>query len=193
MAKRKKWIIKDFLSQGITLFCGIKSLGKTRLLLNIVKSLARGEEVFEEYKAVKHSVLFIGMKDSMSTMASRLKRACDGEPVPENIEIMFRFPDFGLDLYLANRPDIKLVVIDNFMELQVTKFVLKGLQEITKAHGVAIILGCNSIMDVPEEIKSAADTTMILFGDNNKKFDIMLHVFDGADTEAEPKEINLYW
>lgn len=131
-APRPVFFIEGFLPQGAHLLNAFSKVGKSRLLLQLLVALSRGED-FMGRRTVKSGCLYLALEDELMDYQSRLADLLKGEPAPDNLLILCKedfpgmktptldpatSPNGGLIEFLEDQlrkhPDIKIIGIDVF-------------------------------------------------------------------------------
>ena len=123
-------------------------------------AVARGED-FLGYKTRQCSVLYLDLETSEQLQKKRLEKALHGEPVPKNFYLETETDPIGKDFceqiesYLAEDPDIGIVVVDVFQMIRSAAKTYKEseyehayrdfapLNALTQKYHISIILVCH--------------------------------------------------
>lgn len=171
-SERKGWKLSELLSakfepsriyvdrllpEGLCLFYADPKLGKSMLLSNMMISLARGEYVFNKYKANQCSVLYVDFEQSAERGEYRWRRVLGNRIAPDNLHVYFeweRMDNGGMDelrRFLDMHPDVGVVVLDvlnSFWPIgeppgqtayQKDYYVMSKLAQLAKDYKIAIV------------------------------------------------------
>lgn len=194
-----EYIIPGRVTVGIVLFVGPPKLGKSWYCLGLGLTWAG------EFK-----ILYMALEDTARRLQKRLRIVLDGRPAPKNFLISTTWPklDEGglqqLELFLAENPDCKLIMIDTLAKIRHKRnknnglyeddySALTGLKSIADKHGIAIMVVHHVNKSKPTDIletvsgttglTGAADTIMIL-GRDRGQADGTLYI-TGRDIEEQ--------
>lgn len=121
-----KWLIKDLIPKGLTVFGGQSKIGKSYLTLNMSLHLAQNKYMFADqtmsaYKGAKGPVLYLALEDPKARMKSRMEKI---DPDPDLKLLKWYFKVFwsfeklykgglnDLEEWLKKSKRPKLIVID---------------------------------------------------------------------------------
>lgn len=148
------------LVEGTCILSAKPKLGKSWLALAMCLALASGED-FLGRKTEKCSTLYLDLETSEVIQKKRLTKALHGRPVPKNFYLETETDSLGngfveqIEAYLAEDPNIGLVVIDvfqiirsgtkNFKETEYEHAYrdITPLNELAQRHHISIILVCH--------------------------------------------------
>src|SRR5262249_46932510 len=111
-----RFLVPGLIVDGLTLLAGRPKVGKSWLALDLSVAIAQGGQ-FLGREAVQAGVLYLGLEDSPGRIKKRLSDL-RLTSAPSGLEFLFklqRLDDRGaeeLALWLADRQDVKLVVVD---------------------------------------------------------------------------------
>jgi hypothetical protein len=207
-----KWIVPDYLPEGLTLFAGKPKIGKSWLVLNIALAVARGKEVLGKF-VEQGDVLYCGLEDGLRRMQSRVSKILPlNRDWPANFTFRHRLDPLdagGLDVietWLRDHPNRRLVVIDTLGRVKGMKAARKelyqydyrlmaGLQELATRYRVAIVVvhhvRKSNAEDVLDQVSGttgiagAADTVIVL---GRTQHGVRLYL-RGRDAEEQDKTI----
>ncbi len=118
------WIVRDLLTEGLTVFAGMLKAGKSFLITNIALAIAEGRPVLGQTEVRQGRVLYITPDDKHEARLRkrlRLMRQGRTEAIPFDIATTWTPLDKGgieeIGEYLDYYPDTKLVVIDVLMSV----------------------------------------------------------------------------
>lgn len=185
-----RWIIPDFLPEGLVLLGGRPKIGKSLLALLMAKSIGEGTGFLNRKVETGH-VLYLALEDNSSRLSYRITK----QQWRSDAKVQFEtsWPDLGYEGYeklsqlLAQR-SFSLVVVDtlsramDFNQLSVSdsSYILGNLQKLALEHHLSILIidhlrktGERSLdsLDVIEEILGStgkvavADAILGLFGE----------------------------
>ena len=186
-----KWIVPDYLPEGLAVFAGKPKIGKSWWMLGVALGVARGTEVLGKF-VQQGDVLYCGLEDGKRRMHARVTKVL-GHAIkqwPANFTFRERLNALdagGLDTieaWLVAHPNRRLVVLDTYGKVRGMKnareeqyqydYRLVGsLQELATKYSVAIVLvhhvrksgDAEDILDTicgSTGIAGAADTPMVL-------------------------------
>lgn len=117
--KRVKWIVEDFLSQGLTVLAGAPKVGKSWFVMQLCMCVAKSEP-FWGLKTNGGTVLYFALEDGVQRLQKRLYTLTD-EPSPKlhfALDVASMSDDLELEReigsFFLTYPDLRLVVIDTF-------------------------------------------------------------------------------
>jgi hypothetical protein len=185
-----KWIVQDYIPEGLTVFAGRPKIGKSWLMLNVALGVARGTEALGKF-VQKGDVLYCGLEDGERRMRSRVEKIL-GPAIkdwPANFTFRHRLDPIdagGLDTieqWLIAHPKRRLVVIDVLGRVRGMKNareeqyqydyrLIAALQELATRYSVAIVVvhhvrktDAEDVLDTVSGttgIAGAADTVIVL-------------------------------
>jgi hypothetical protein len=185
-----KWVVPEFIPEGLTVFAGRPKIGKSWLILNVALGVARGTEALGKF-IERGDVLYCGLEDGRRRMRSRVAKIL-GPAIkgwPANFTFRHRLDplDAGgletIEEWLTANPNHRLVVIDTLGRVRGMKNVreeqyqydyrlIGGLQELATRYGVAIVIvhhvrksDAEDVLDTVSGttgIAGAADTVVVL-------------------------------
>ena len=185
-----KWIVPEYIPEGLTVFAGKPKIGKSWLMLGTALGVARGTETLGKF-VQKGDVLYCGLEDGKRRMQSRVEKVL-GPSIstwPENFIFRDRLDPLdagGLDVieqWLITHPNRRLVVIDTLARVRGMKNIreeqyqydyrlLGSLHELTTRYRVAIVVvhhvrktDAEDVLDTVSGttgIAGAADTVIVL-------------------------------
>lgn len=118
-----QYIIDGILPVGLGGISAKSKLGKSWLALQVAVAVARGDN-FLGFKSNKRGVLYIDLENTPSLTQERLRTVLDGRDAPKNLYFAHDFNLMGegfeedLIKFLADKPDVKLVIIDVFQKVK---------------------------------------------------------------------------
>lgn len=154
------------LVEGTCILSAKPKLGKSWLALSMCLAVANGED-FLGYHTRKCSTLYLDLETSESLQQRRLKKALNGEPVPKNFYLDTETNAIGngfteqIEAYLAEDPDIGVVVIDVF---QIIRTPSRGVKETEYEHAYRDLTPLN-------ELAQKHHITIILVSHDRKAVD----------------------
>jgi hypothetical protein len=136
-----------FLVEGTCVLSAKPKLGKSWLALAMCIAVANGDD-FLGYKTEKCSTLYLDLETSETLQQRRLRKVLNGAPVPKNFYLETDTDTIGngfceqIEAYLAEDPNIGLVVIDVF---QIIRSAAKGIKETEYEHAYRDITPLNEL------------------------------------------------
>ncbi len=117
-----EFIIKDIFAVGLTFLYGKPKLGKSWLALDLAVAVAAGGSALSKEKCNKHSVLYLALEDTESSMQKRLceKQSLYTDEIDSSLLIQTEFSRWyeggkdALEQRLESNKNIRLVIIDTF-------------------------------------------------------------------------------
>lgn len=182
------WLILNILTAGLTILAGRPKSGKSWLALNFAAAIAYAGKALGTISVDKHTVLYIGLEDTLRRLNSRLEMMIEqGKQFPENLLLTTEFPaikENGIEYLqeiINDTPDLKLIVIDTLEKFikrngresySEDYLVTAELQKIAIKNNIAIVVIHHTRKmqtDVPLDdvsgtsgLTGAADTIMVL-------------------------------
>jgi hypothetical protein len=152
-----KFIVKDFIAEGLTLFAGKPKIGKSWLLLHIAHEVAIGGYTLGGLSCEQGDVLYCALEDNQRRLQRRMTKLFDIEAWPSNLTFaceMPRLANGGIKfikdwIEKAQRP--RLVIIDTLAMVRsparkdqssydADYAAVKELRDLAAEHGIAIII-----------------------------------------------------
>ena len=116
-----KFLVKDFLPQGLHLVAGLPKAGKSWLLLLLCLKVAKSEP-FWHYQTEKGTVLYLCLEDSFNRVYQRLGDLTEDAPDNLHFAIMADSLADGLlsqiEMFITEHPDTNLIVIDTLQKVR---------------------------------------------------------------------------
>jgi hypothetical protein len=154
-----RWVVEDFLGEGLTLLSGRPKAGKSVLSMQLAIAVARGEQFLGRFAATKGSVLYVSIDDPSERRLQRHFQELGGGDRVVGIEIVTVLPDIengGLNRLdqilqvMAEHEPAKLIVIDSLTAIRGTsrsKDLIKGdydtmtrIRSVGTRHGPAVLV-----------------------------------------------------
>ncbi len=152
---REDWIINNILKPGLTILSAKSKVGKSWMSLDMAVSVARGTE-FLGNKTTQGKVLYMDLENGEALGQERLILQTDGTDIPEDLFIVFEFPQMGdsfyedLEDFVVKNPGIKLIIIDVLKKVWKSKRTnqsddeyvyetLAPLKDFAKKHNLSIV------------------------------------------------------
>lgn len=117
-----KWIIRNYVPEGLTLVAGAPKIGKSWLTLGLAIATAQPKEtgVFLGYLPVESSgdVLYLALEDSLRRIKARLFKLCKDEQFPDRLEFWTTIPTLSqgglakLEYWIKTKANPRLIVVD---------------------------------------------------------------------------------
>jgi hypothetical protein len=206
-----RWIVPDYLPEGLTVFAGRPKIGKSWMMLGVALAVARGRETLGKF-VEGGDVLYCGLEDGKRRMHARVTKVLGptNKIWPDNFTFRYRLDALdagGLDTieqWLIDHPNRRLVVIDTLGKVRGMKqpreeqyqydYRLVGaLQELATRYSVAIAVihhvrktDAEDVLDTisgTTGIAGAADNCMVL---GKTAYGVRLYV-RGRDAEEQDK------
>lgn len=118
-----RYLVEKILSMGTSILVAPSKLGKSWLVLYMGLCIAAGIP-WMGYATMQCGVLYCALEDSMSRLQDRMRKVLNGIKPPEQFYFLTDLPtvDNGLfkalDQYLAQYPNIKLIIIDTLQKVR---------------------------------------------------------------------------
>jgi RecA-family ATPase len=153
-----KYVVRDYIVEGLTLLAGRPKLGKSWLMLDIGLAVARGETCLSGVKCQQGDVLYLALEDNERRLQNRMTRLLGyAHEWPECFHYVTEWPRAdagGLEeirkwITTANKP--RLVVVDilamfrprrrkDQQPYEADYEAIQALQAIASETGVAIVI-----------------------------------------------------
>jgi replicative DNA helicase len=144
-----RWIIKDLIGEGLTMFNGSPKIGKSWFALNLAIAAASGGRFLGDLPATPTDTLYLALEDTERRIHNRLKKL--KAPENDNLKIATQWRDgyIGLENYLKANKGTGLVIIDTlarFAQIEdmndysITTNAMARLKRIADDLSVSIIL-----------------------------------------------------
>ncbi len=154
--QKMEGVIEGILTPGLNILAAPKKRGKSWLALYMALCIA-GKEDFWGRKTSHGKVLFFALEDNRSRIKSRIDILLDDEDAPEELLVSYSTGYAGngfykdLDIFLQEKGDIKLVVIDVLQKIRSGKNLQQSeyehdysdigkLKSIADKHGISILV-----------------------------------------------------
>ena len=73
-----RWVVRGFLSEGLTILAGKVKSGKSWLMLGIALSIAAGTPILGSYDAERFAVLYLALEDNKRRLQYRIRKLVSG-------------------------------------------------------------------------------------------------------------------
>ena len=119
-----RFVVKDFLSQGLNILAGQAKVGKSWMMLDLCIKVAKGEKFFG-FDTEKSTVLYLCLEDSPNRIRDRMVKLTD--TAPANLHFAVMADNLAGDLtkqiesFIDKHPDTSLVVIDTLQKIRKAK------------------------------------------------------------------------
>ncbi len=167
------WIVKDLITEGITVLAGMLKAGKSYLVVNIGLAVAEGRQALGTHDVKQGRVLYITPDDKQQArLRARIKQMREGrtDAIPFDIATNWTLLDEGgteeIAEYLDYYPDTQMVIIDVLMS------VLPGISEDANAY--------DRIYQKLEPLKRLAQERHIAIV-------LVMHMNKGGKTDSNPR------
>lgn len=153
--QKDNFIIDGLLAPGLTILAGPKKRGKSWLVLLMALYIAFGWD-FWGRRTIRQNVLYMALEDNDKRIKDRLNTLLDDDDAPEGLDITYqigckeKLAD-GLDKYLSDQKDTKVVIIDVLQKIRTGKKAgqseyehdyeeLTAIKRIADKHQAAVIV-----------------------------------------------------
>lgn len=82
-----RFVVKDFLSQGLNILAGQAKVGKSWMMLDLCIKVAKGEKFFG-FDTEKSTVLYLCLEDSPNRIRDRMVKLTDTAPANLHFAVM---------------------------------------------------------------------------------------------------------
>ena len=119
-----RFVVKDFLSQGLNILAGQAKVGKSWMMLDLCIKVAKGEKFFG-FDTEKSTVLYLCLEDSPNRIRDRMVKLTDAAPA--NLHFAVMADNLAGDLtkqiesFIDKHSDTSLVVIDTLQKIRKAK------------------------------------------------------------------------
>lgn len=119
-----KWIISDYLAEGLVILAGKPKLGKSWLALGLAYAVATGGKALNAIEVDQGDVLCLALEDTRRRLQVRMKAIRQGDPPTERLHFRTAWPrlnDGGLEMirvWLQSKPEARLVIVDTFAKVK---------------------------------------------------------------------------
>ena len=145
-----RFVVKDFLSQGLNILAGQAKAGKSWMMLDLCIKVAKGEKFFG-FNTEKSTVLYLCLEDSLSRIRERVMKLTD--MAPSNLHFAVMADNLSgeltkqIDSFIDKHPDTSLVVIDTLQKVRKVKGnmyagdykVISILKRLAERQGISIV------------------------------------------------------
>jgi hypothetical protein len=152
-----KYVVPDYIVEGLTLFAGKPKVGKSWLLLHVAFAVAEGGFTLGNVQCEQGDVLYCALEDNPRRLQSRLTKLFGTDNWPAKLDFICEMPrlaEGGLDFIKswiegAARP--RLAIVDTLAMVRMPKrgdqspyeadyAAVKELREMALKYGIAIVL-----------------------------------------------------
>jgi len=107
-----EWVVPNLIGQGLTLLNGAPKIGKSWIVLQLAIASGAGGKFLSCMDVKKTDTLYLALEDTKQLLQERLKKL--NAPKLNNVKIHTQWKGgvMGLEGYLKNNGNIKLVIID---------------------------------------------------------------------------------
>lgn len=118
-----RFIVQDYIAEGLTLLAGKPKVGKSWLAMEIGLAVASGTVCLGNVQCEQGDVLYLALEDNERRLDSRIKKVWTletmaGRPVPPNLYLATEWPRAnaggiaGIRQWIAAHPAARLIIID---------------------------------------------------------------------------------
>lgn len=117
-----KWVLKDFIPEGLTLFCGRPKVGKSWFMLGLAQAVAEGSRYFGT-DVEQGDVLYLALEDNHRRLQRRLSRLWSPVPLGDSFQLSIRHPRLpealkGIVEWYKSVERPRLVIIDTLAKVR---------------------------------------------------------------------------
>jgi hypothetical protein len=119
-----RWIVPDYIPQGLILVHSKPKVGKTRMTDSLGIAVAAGGRFLGKIPVNQSGVLMLYLEDTERSARARLIAACPENAFPPALTYTFDFPGVNegglryIAIFLKEHPDCRLVVIDTLQMIR---------------------------------------------------------------------------
>lgn len=153
-----KWIVPNFVPEGLTLFAGKPKIGKSWFVLDMAITVARGGYMLGETQCEQGDVLYAALEDTQADMKERgLMIAPNTDEWPRRLFIRHELPALSegglekIEAWIKRAENPRLIIIDTLVKVsadrsanktqyQADSALLDGLKKLAGEHRLAIVV-----------------------------------------------------
>lgn len=212
-----KWIINDFLPEGLTLIAGRPKIGKSWLMMGLSVAVAKGDYFLGSIKVQQSRVLYLALEDNVRRLNSRLKLVLRGKSAPSNLHLYTEWPRVDqngiklIEKFIEKYPDTRLIIVDTLAKLK-SKAVnrnktlysedyetMEPLKAVSDKYGISVVVVHHTRKsgsdDKFEEISGTTGLTggtdaMMVLTKDRARCDGVLYI---TGRDIQDKELALKW
>ena len=211
---KNEFLIDGILTPGLNLLAGPRKQGKSWLALNMAINVAKGEKMWDR-DTVQGDVLYMALEDNDDRINKRMSAILDDEDAPQNLQFTYEIAakgggiSTGLEMYLKDNPNVKLVIIDVLQKIRGSKksgqteyehdyAEMGALKKVADKSGITILVVTHTRKTKDEDwmneiaggvgVTGAADTILMISKEKDRKNNI-LHIA-GRDVPRIDLEIS---
>jgi hypothetical protein len=94
---KPKWAIPEFISKGVTVLAAKPKVGKSTIMMDISLSKAAGTKVLGSIEVEKGIVVYYALEPRLDEIQAEIEIMMQGDPVPDDVVVVPKCPDFGWD------------------------------------------------------------------------------------------------
>jgi hypothetical protein len=157
MFEQIKFVVKDFIGEGLTLFAGKPKIGKSWLLLHVAHEVAIGGYTLGGLPCEQGDVLYCALEDNQRRLQRRMAKLFGNEEWPSNLTFACEMPKLAnggirfIKGWIEKADKPRLVIIDTLAMVRsparrdqstydADYAAVKELRDLAAEHGIAIII-----------------------------------------------------
>lgn len=112
-----KWMVKDMIPEGLTLFCGKPKMGKSWAALDLAFAVSDGSQ-FLGNACDQGDVLYLALEDNERRLQERLKVIRPSNDWPSNLKLATASPRLNaggieaMEAWIKSAPNPRLIIVD---------------------------------------------------------------------------------
>ena len=176
-----KFVVNGLITPGLNFLIAKSKMGKSWFALQMACAVAAGRKFMGYFETTQCDVLYLDLEATDQLTQSRINIVMDNRKAPDNLYITHDFPTLGsgfeeaLDNVLAERKNIRLVIVDVFKKIKPLKKSgkdsdydvdyeqLSALHKIAHDRDIAMLLlhHCRKMVDPDDPFSNALGSTAL--------------------------------
>lgn len=130
-----RWAVPTFVPEGLTIFGGPKSRGKSWIALDLALAVAGGTRALGSVLCDPGAVLYLALEDSERRIQDRQRAILQGVPAPRGLRVATEWKrlDRGglddIDRWIASEESARLVIIDVYAKVKAAQDAKQGIYD----------------------------------------------------------------